>query len=794
MWPTQIVALIITLCVYGCLCLTRTKRATLSRDDNPYDLRAALRVLERERRRLELRAIDAFPQREVRFEQQPVIVDSQDDDPDLLAQAVAQKGDSVFYSADQAKDVKSLLRELEDQNEDEDETDDDNLQTAYDTEMDIDEDKFPYVSEKRAPLKKKAFSGKRLAKKRLDLSAGKRSAQAMKTAFSNLSPEEIHNLLLLEGRLRTKEMSKRQRKAKPMVVEIRSQPDTDVEDASEAEDAVAIPIADEDIKGLLQRQGELDQAEDPYDIDNIDQINGIIQAESTAEDPELEEPADNDIFKSALQDLAALQMPQKEEEDKRAAKKESRARWDPEVPIVLRDVPALTKSRNERKKRKEAAIESEPSISLTSTPSLAEMMAKLWIKHKLEGVEIDYLADALNAATIAQSGDSEEEEGSIPIEINSLKKAVRIENLMKELGNTDADLERDGMLDKLALKYLQQHQLRPEDAGITLSKRTSFDEELEAEVAEARKEREEQEEREREEEEEEEAEEEAASAIAAAARKQQQKEDQELEENEEDLYSNNLLRGDDDDDDRRMPLLYEVPDNKINPIPPLPRQGPTYQNRIPYQLMDMPETSEEEDGEEAEDKEDGEIPLSQDIGLISTEVNEPEEVEESEEPVETEDGEIGLSPEEAQRLGAQTSLRNMLNELDTDDNLRKQETNEEENEETLYYQQEKEKCPILEMSRDCQFADMLNIPLNGRKRDLCNRHEMCYICGSTIGLGASICDRGFLADSIKECNGNLNCIRLADTFLRLMRVTHKFNAMPNSVCNVACVRDYVIGL
>lgn len=208
----------------------------------------------------------------------------------------------------------------------------------------------------------------------------------------------------------------------------------------------------------------------------------------------------------------------------------------------------------------------------------------------------------------------------------------------------------------------------------------------------------------------------------------------------------------------------------------------------------MPETSEEEDGEEAEDKEDGEIPLSQDIGLISTEVNEPEEVEESEEPVETEDGEIGLSPEEAQRLGAQTSLRNMLNELDTDDNLRKQETNEEENEETLYYQQEKEKCPILEMSRDCQFADMLNIPLNGRKRDLCNRHEMCYICGSTIGLGASICDRGFLADSIKECNGNLNCIRLADTFLRLMRVTHKFNAMPNSVCNVACVRDYVIGL
>ena len=39
-----------------------------------------------------------------------------------------------------------------------------------------------------------------------------------------------------------------------------------------------------------------------------------------------------------------------------------------------------------------------------------------------------------------------------------------------------------------------------------------------------------------------------------------------------------------------------------------------YQNRIPYQLMDIPDNSEDE-----ENKDSDEIPLSQDIGLINTE-------------------------------------------------------------------------------------------------------------------------------------------------------------------------------
>lgn len=174
-------------------------------------------------------------------------------------------------------------------------------------------------------------------------------------------------------------------------------------------------------------------------------------------------------------------------------------------------------------------------------------MAKLWIKHKLEGIEIDYLADALNAATMTQSGVSPGV-NNIPVEINSLQKAVQIEKLMKELGGNDADIEKDGMLDQLALKYLQRHQLQPEDSGITLSKKSFFDDEIEAEEAEARKEKEEEEENE----------------AAAAARQQEE------EEEEEEEYRDNLLRG---DDNRQIPLLYEIPDNKINQIPSLPRPG-----------------------------------------------------------------------------------------------------------------------------------------------------------------------------------------------------------------------------
>lgn len=776
MWSSQIVVFVLTVCLCGSLCLTRTKRAVLTGDENPYDLREALRVLERERRRLELRTLDPVPQREVRFEQQPVIVDSENDDPDFLARAVAEKGDSVYYSSDQANDVENLLREIEEQKEAENEASEDDLQTVYghplsDTEMDVDVDNYPSVVEKRAPVKK-AVSGKRVTKKGLDLTAGKRSAQTLKTAFSSLSPEEIHKLLLLEGRLQTKEMNKRQRKSRPLVVETRAQSDSGLEDTMEVEGAAAIPITKEELKKLIQGQEEDDQTEDPNDIDDFNQMNEIIQAESTPAEPSLDQPIDSDIFKSALQDLASLQMLQKQENDGRSKNQEALTQWGPAgmtkvMPVLLRTAPVMAQSRTApvrvddgRKMIKGIATKPEPSINLSTTPSLAEMMAKLWIKHKLEGIEIDYLADALNAATMTQSGVSPGV-NNIPVEINSLQKAVQIEKLMKELGGNDADIEKDGMLDQLALKYLQRHQLQPEDSGITLSKKSFFDDEIEAEEAAARKEKEEEEE----------------SEAAAVARQQEE------EEEEEEEYRNNLLRG---DDNRQIPLLYEIPDNKINQIPSLPR--PDKQNRIPYQLMDIPD-----DSDAVEDKENDEIPISPDIRLLNTEVNEPDEVENSEEPVETE-SEAVLSPEEARRLEAEASLRNMLDEVDTEDKLRNQDSNEEETEETLNYQQVKEKCPILEMSRDCQFADMLNIPLNGRKRDLCNRHEMCYHCGTTIGLGASICDRGFLADSIKECNGNLNCIHLADIFLRLMRVTHNFNTMPNNVCNVACVRDYVIGL
>ena len=389
MWPTQIVAFVITVCIYGCLCLTRTKRAVLNGDDNPYDLRAALRVLERERRRLELQAIDPVSNREVRFEQQPVIVDSQEDDPDFLARAVAEKGESVFYSADQAKDVENLLRDVQEQKRDENEATEDDLQTVYghpmsDTEIAMNTDKYRGFVEKRTILKKKAVSGKRTPTKGLDLTAGKRSAEALKSAFSSLTPDEIHKLLLLEGRLQTKDINKRQRKTKPVVVDIRSQPDVDVEDSAEAEDAAAIPISKEELEGLIQAQGEAEGNEDSNSIDDLNQMNDIIQAESAAVDPSLDQPMSSEMLNSALQDLATLEMLQKQEEDAGPEDQETLAQWEQAemsklVPILLGAVPNLSQSRqesigddDEKQKRKEAPSQIDASTKLSTTPSLGK--------------------------------------------------------------------------------------------------------------------------------------------------------------------------------------------------------------------------------------------------------------------------------------------------------------------------------------------------------------------------------------------------------------------------------------
>ncbi|XP_036365695.1 glutamic acid-rich protein-like isoform X3 [Octopus sinensis] len=167
-----------------------------------------------------------------------------------------------------------------------------------------------------------------------------------------------------------------------------------------------------------------------------------------------------------------------------------------------------------------------------------------------------------------------------------------------------------------------------------------------------------------------------------------------------------------------------------------------------------------------------------------------------------------LNAEEEREEEAALNFRMMLDELDKENKLRnrlleeeeaeeeeeEEEEAEEEAEERRREEEAEKECPLLSMAGNCQFADMLKIPFSSVTRDLCNRHAMCYNCGSSMRLGPTVCDRGFLADSIKSCDNNIECMREANTFLSLMKVAHKYNSTPNRLCERPCVRDYVIGL
>ncbi|XP_014779197.1 ABC transporter F family member 4 isoform X3 [Octopus bimaculoides] len=169
-----------------------------------------------------------------------------------------------------------------------------------------------------------------------------------------------------------------------------------------------------------------------------------------------------------------------------------------------------------------------------------------------------------------------------------------------------------------------------------------------------------------------------------------------------------------------------------------------------------------------------------------------------------------LNAEEERQEEAALNFRLMLDELDKENKLRnrlleeeaeaeeeeeeEEEEAEEEAEERRREEETEKECPLLSMTGNCQFADVLKIPFSSVTRDLCNRHAMCYNCGSSMRLGPTVCDRGFLADSIKSCDNDIECMREANTFLSLMKVAHKYNSTPNRLCEKPCVRDYVIGL
>ncbi|XP_060078613.1 coiled-coil domain-containing protein 1-like [Ylistrum balloti] len=106
-----------------------------------------------------------------------------------------------------------------------------------------------------------------------------------------------------------------------------------------------------------------------------------------------------------------------------------------------------------------------------------------------------------------------------------------------------------------------------------------------------------------------------------------------------------------------------------------------------------------------------------------------------------------------------------------------------------------ESCLAVDLlNTDCEIADKMGLPIDDEARELCNRHEMCYICGKGHGITKSQCDQGFGSEVIEICGPNKSCIRDGAQFLWLIKSGQQYSDRPLDECRDPCVRDYVLGL
>lgn len=100
-------------------------------------------------------------------------------------------------------------------------------------------------------------------------------------------------------------------------------------------------------------------------------------------------------------------------------------------------------------------------------------------------------------------------------------------------------------------------------------------------------------------------------------------------------------------------------------------------------------------------------------------------------------------------------------------------------------------CPQLDvLSSNCDVASLLEI--DEEARDLCNRHEICYVCGATVGLSQQDCDGGFRSETVERCNGE-KCIQSGAEFLWFIKQDHKYTNSYLEQCDAPCVKGYIVG-
>ncbi|XP_036365694.1 glutamic acid-rich protein-like isoform X2 [Octopus sinensis] len=775
MRPIQTTLLLLALCVYGALSVIRKKRSILDTAENPSDLHEALRVLERERRRFQLHAADeVLPQEGIQYQDQPIIVDNQGDDNDVVDEVDedeeedsenagslndANSDNLLYYGPEQARDVQSLMSQIEE----------DPLERAGDRDRRLNSFGLSDAKDDLALNKRPSLDSdyKRLYKKYAKKMAKRNNltpenADAVESAFNNLTPEEIENLILLAGRLQNREIEK-----KLNMDDLTSDKKRDRKRGKfeEADDRNTLSAAE--LRDLIQNNAMSDDIDESTTEDGY----GSRQFQREMED----EPGDNlivddqsnsDLMEMSIGDLAKLDKLQRlqkqfmkdaeiaEENSLNEQDENKDESWVPQQSSMAEDLVPVSDSLQGEDGDEEESSDFNAENQEIGTPDIAKIIAKLWIKHKLEGMEIDYLTDALKAATASQSTQNTDE--SIPREITDLQNAIKVEKLMEELGNKEIDSDTEEALDKLALEYLRRFDRRSNDIKSSVNKRSR-------------------------------------PIIRMAANDLENNKESDYIGNQQN-YQNNLM----DEPLRKniqLPLLYDIPDNRLQMLQDNRENIPsTGENDVEEEESndDDDDVDNEEENEEEEEMEDDVARFENAKNLKEQELSDL----------------AALNAEEEREEEAALNFRMMLDELDKENKLRnrlleeeeaeeeeeEEEEAEEEAEERRREEEAEKECPLLSMAGNCQFADMLKIPFSSVTRDLCNRHAMCYNCGSSMRLGPTVCDRGFLADSIKSCDNNIECMREANTFLSLMKVAHKYNSTPNRLCERPCVRDYVIGL
>ncbi|GAB1605701.1 hypothetical protein Ahia01_000852400 [Argonauta hians] len=835
MWSIRITLLLVALCVCESVSLGRKKKAILE-SDNPSDLVEALRVIDRERRRLGLDDKESVLP-EGGIQEEPILADSQVNNNNNNNNYDEDYGVAreVLDDADDDADVQVETRDYVPEDELSGSRGRVDIPLAehlslYKKKRDVplirkNRRYFKGTKNKRRPISldqaaSKVYGNERNGgedsnndyKKKLNYMTSYLD-DPIEAAVNKLSTKDIHKLISL---IKFMENEK-----KRILAEQEREYENIAEQPSKGEmrSRETSSVADEEsTENYYPQQQQQQHKPEPYsDVNLLNQNKktNAINKELEALYRKAEKRARN------LDKVRQSYQKEKENEESQPEIEEETEEPEPEFSESTQsDITPFDFSKAQLN---------------IGNPDVAKVIALLWINYKLEGMEINYLTDAIHAATASQSQSSSSSSfESIPAEIGNLKKAMNVEKVMKDFGIKNMDSKSSEALDLLALSYLKRYAHLPKnmidliDSKLTevaqeitnYNKRGDyFNEEVSnpkttkryntkplkyqtsgnqrqdirqyipSDVKELT------------------VEDFQRPGISLSDNSYGNKDNygryEEYDNNDDDVDDDGDGDGDGDGDDVDVDVdeYGEQPEEENN-YEDFNRENEAYDNDDDDNDNDDDDNNNDDDGD-SDGEEDEDIARFEDAQSLKEEQGQAE-LE-------------ALQAEGRRQREAALNFRLMLAELDQEKKLRdrllkeQQEEEEEEEEEAaaeaaeaeaeaeaeeeeMRMEEAEQECPLISMAGNCQFADMLKIPFTSVSRDLCNRHAVCYNCGSSLEMGPNSCDRGFLGESIKYCDNNVQCIREASSFLSLMKAAHSYNTIPNRLCERSCVRDYVIGL